>query len=78
MGPPAAFQAEDRGVRLSLPAPRMYPWCNGSIAVSKTVGRGSSPWGYAKKSPLLTAYIRLNCQQSTDPGRREACIRAQP
>ena len=25
----------------------MYPWCNGSMSVSKTVGRGSSPWGYA-------------------------------
>ena len=24
MGPPAAFQAEDRGVRLSLPAPVFY------------------------------------------------------
>ena len=23
-------------------------WCNGSIAVSKTVGRGSSPWWDAK------------------------------
>ena len=25
------------------------PWCNGSIPVSKTVGRGSSPWGDAKQ-----------------------------
>jgi len=27
----------------------MYPWCNGSIAVSKTVSLGSSPSGYANQ-----------------------------
>ena len=25
----------------------MYPWCNGNIAVSKTVVGGSNPSGYA-------------------------------
>ncbi len=28
---------------------------------------GSIPVRFSKKSPLLTAYSRTNCQQSTDP-----------
>ena len=35
----------------------MYSWCNGSTAVSKTVSRGSSPWGYASFR-IATANIK--------------------
>jgi hypothetical protein len=28
--------------------PNVSRWCNGSMSVSKTVGRGSSPWRDAK------------------------------
>jgi hypothetical protein len=40
----------ERGRAGSSPASgtNMSRWCNGSIPVSKTVGRGSNPWRDAK------------------------------
>ena len=41
---------QKRSVRLAYAAQRPpRPWCNGSMSVSKTVGRGSNPLGRAMK-----------------------------
>ena len=47
----------------------MYPWCNGSIAVSKTVRRSSSLWGYAK---FISKGLRSRWTRKRDQSMPEA------
>lgn len=44
-------------VQVLSPLPTTRPWCNGSIAVSKTASLGSSPRGRAKLPFSIKAII---------------------